>query len=138
MKALAGKLGIALAGAALLAGAASAQAKPRATGEERLEKLLEGRVPGTPVSCISRADRDDMRIVDKTAIVYGSGRTIYVNRPRHPGNLDSDDILVTRTHGSQLCKLDSVRLLDRTSQVYSGFVMLEDFVPYRRVESARR
>lgn len=146
MTALAGKFGIAAkigtilsaATLAIGAGAVTAEAKPRLSGEEQLAKLTEGRVAGTPVSCISQSDRSDMQIVDKTAIVYGSGRTIYVNRPRNPTGLDSDDILVTRLHGSQLCKLDSVRTHDRSSRMYNGFVMLGDFVPYRRVESARR
>ncbi len=132
------KLTFALAGAALIAGAGAVQAKPSPTGEERLAKLLEGREAGTPVSCISRSDRDNLQIIDKTALVYGSGRTIYVNRPSNAQDIDSDDILVTRVHGSQLCKLDSVRLRDRTVGAPSGFLMLGDFVPYRRVDTARR
>lgn len=121
---------------AISAGAFTAQAKPSLTGEERLAKLTEGRVAGTPTSCISQGDRDNLQIIDKTALVYGSGRTIYVNRPNNAGDLDSDDILVTTLTGSQLCKLDSVRLRDRTSMSYSGFLMLGDFVPYQRVATA--
>ncbi len=41
--------------------------------------------------------------------------------------------MVTRLHTSQLCRLDTVRLHDRTGFWYSGFVGLEDFVPYTRV-----
>ena len=118
--------------ATLLAGTA-VQARERLTGEEKLAKLLEGRVAGAPVSCINLATARDSQIIDKTAIVYDSGNTIYVNRPRQPGALDSDDILVTRTWGTQLCKLDVVRLRDRTMFIDHGFVGLEDFVPYRRV-----
>lgn len=132
------KLGIALGTVALFAGAGAVQAKPRLTGEAQLAKILEGRVAGTPVSCISQSDRDDLQIVDKTALVYGSGRTLYVNRPRNANDLNSDDILITRIHGSQLCKMDSVRLRDRTVNMPTGFLMLGDFVPYRRVDTARR
>jgi hypothetical protein len=132
------KLVIALAGATLLAGTGAVQAKPRETGEERLARRLEGRVPGRPVNCLTQSQRDNVEIIDKTALVYGSGNTIYVNRPRNPQSLDSDDILVTRLHGSQLCKLDLVRLRDRTSNVAFGFVTLEEFVPYRRVSPPRR
>ena len=91
------------------------------------------RVAGAPVNCINLATARGSQIIDRTAIVYDSGNTIYVNRPRHPQALDSDDILVTRTWGSQLCKLDIVRLRDRTVFVDRGFVGLEQFVPYRRV-----
>ena len=129
------KVAIALAAAALLAGPAS-QAKERLTGEQQLAKLLEGRVAGEPVSCIPLHRTSNTRIIDRTAIVYDSGRTIYVNRPRHPGSLDSDDVMVTRLHSSQLCRLDTVRLHDRSGFWYSGFVGLEDFVPYTRVARA--
>ena len=127
------KLAIALAaGAALLAGPAL-QARDRPSGEEQLARLLEGRVAGEPVSCIPLSRTSSSRIIDRTAIVYDSGRTIYVNRPRHPDSLDSDDVMVMRLHSSQLCRLDTVRLHDRSGLWYSGFVGLEDFVPYTRV-----
>lgn len=138
MKKFATKLSIALAGAALLAGTGAVQAKPRESGEQRLAQRLEGRVAGRPVDCLTQAQRDNVEIIDKTALIYGSGRTIYVNRPRYPNSLDSDAILVTRLHSSQLCKLDLVRLRDRTSNMSSGFVTLEQFVPYTRVANARR
>ena len=123
------------AGAALLAGPALS-AKERLTGEQQLAKMLEGRVAGEPVSCIPLHRTSSSRIIDGTAIVYDSVRTIYVNRPSKPQSLDSDDIMVTRLHTSQLCRLDTVRLHDRTGHWYSGFVGLEDFVPYTKVARA--
>lgn len=128
------KIAFALAAvAAVLSGPALQAKAPKLTGEEKLAKLLEGRVAGQPVSCISLYNTRDTRIIDKTAIVYDAGRTIYVNRPRYPAALDSDDIMVTRPTGSQLCRLDVVQMRDRSSFFYSGFVGLEDFVPYRKV-----
>lgn len=118
--------------AALLSGPAL-QGRDRLTGEQQLAKLLEGRVAGMPVSCIPLYRTSDTRIIDKTAIVYDQGRTIYVNRPRYPESLDSDDILVTELHSSQLCRLDTVKLHDRSQFFFNGFVGLEDFVPYTRV-----
>ena len=132
------KIALALAtGAALIAGSAVA-AKPKLTGEQQLAKLLDGREAGKPVSCISLMDSRDQRVIDRTAIVYGNGRTIYVNRPSNARDLDRDDIMVTDIRGpSQLCNVDIVRTHDRANFMYSGFVMLEEFVPYRRVASAR-
>jgi hypothetical protein len=128
------KIALAIAAtAALLSGPAIQAKAPRLTGEEKLAKLLEGRVAGQPVSCISLMNTRDTRIIDKTAIVYDTGRVIYVNRPRYPSSLDSDDIMVTRPTGSQLCRLDVVQMRDRSTFFYSGFVGLEDFVPYRKV-----
>jgi hypothetical protein len=123
-----------LAGAATLATGSALQAKERLTGEQELAKLLEGREAGEPVSCIPLHRTSDSRIIDNTAIVYDTGRTIYVNRPRHPQSLDSDDIMVTELHSSQLCRLDTVKMHDRSGFWFSGFVGLEDFVPYRKVE----
>jgi hypothetical protein len=116
----------------------AAEAKPRLTGEEKLAKLLEGREAGKPVSCLSLSQARDVQVIDGTALVYGSGRTIYVNRTDFPKNLDSDDILVSRPHGSQVCSLDLIRLRDRSSHTFTGFVSLKDFVPYRRVATASR
>jgi hypothetical protein len=127
------KLSLAISAAALIAGAGVAQAaSPKLTGEAKLAKLLDGRVAGEPVNCINQSDQDDVQVIDKTALVYGSGRTIYVNRPRNARDLDSNDVLVTRLHTSQLCQIDAVTLHDRSSHMFSGFVTLEQFVPYRR------
>lgn len=135
MKRISRNFGMIFAAAALVAGVGAAQAAPRLTGEARLAKMLEGRVAGPPVDCISLLDSQDTQIIDHTAIVYGSGRTIYVNRPNNARDLDSDDIMVTHPTGSQLCKLDAVHMRDRTSHMFSGFVTLEKFVPYRRIGS---
>lgn len=111
-------------------------AKPKLTGEAKLAKMLEGRQAGKPVSCLPMGQSQDTRVIDKTAIVYRFGSTLYVNRPTNPESLDDDDILVTKLSTGQLCRLDTVQLRDRTSYFYSGFVGLQDFVPYRKVASA--
>jgi hypothetical protein len=121
-----------LAATALLAGSAL-NAKPRMTGEEKLAKLLEGREAGEPVDCISFSRASDARIIDKTAIVYGHGRTIWVNRPTNADDLDDDDVMVNSTSLSRLCKLDTIRLHDSSQFFFTGFVGLEQFVPYHRV-----
>jgi hypothetical protein len=120
-------------GAALLAGTA-VEAKPRLTGEERLAKVLEGRVAGKPVSCISLMNSRQQQVIDKTAIVFGNGSTIYVNRPSNARDLDRDDVMVTDIRGAnQLCNVDIVRTHDRSNFFYTGFVGLQEFVPYRKV-----
>lgn len=124
---------LALAATAALGSATAVNAREHLTGEQKLAKLLEGRVPGKPVSCISTFANRDSQIIDKTAIVYGSGNTIYVNQPRYPESLNSDDIMVVELRGAELCRLDTVRMHDRNGFFYSGFVGLSDFVPYTRV-----
>lgn len=128
------KIAIALATAAALCGSVGLEAKPRLTPQQELDKLLEGREAGKPVNCISHWDTRDMRVLDKTAIVYGWGNVIYVNRPKNAESLDDDDILVTKTSSSQLCDLDIVHTVDRTGHFTTGFVSLGEFVPYRRIK----
>jgi hypothetical protein len=126
------KFALLVASAALLAGPAI-QAKERLTGEQQLAKLLEGRVAEKPVSCIPLSRTSDQQVIDKTAIVYDHGNVIYVNRPNNAESLDDDDVMVVELHGSELCRLDIVRTHDRSQFFFTGFVGLEDFVPYRRV-----
>jgi hypothetical protein len=129
------KFALFVASAALLAGPAL-QARERLTGEARLAKLLEGRVAEKPVSCIPLSRTSDQQVIDKTAIVYDHGNVIYVNRPSNPESLDDDDVMVMELHGSELCRLDIVRTHDRSQFFYTGFVGLQDFVPYRKIARA--
>lgn len=104
-------------------------------GEQRLAKLLEGRVAGEPKSCISNYPTSRMEVIDKTAYVFGRGHTIYVQRTQHPETIDDDDVLIMRLYGSQLCRLDIVTTVDRTSRFFNGNVFMTDFIPYTRVKN---
>ena len=122
-----------LAGAALLAAPVANAQRHRATPEEKLAKLLAGRVAGKPVDCISLVRTGASQIIDGKAIVYTVGNTLYVNQPRGGAEqLDDNSILVTNTFGSQLCSIDTVRLIDRNSFFPRGFVSLGEFVPYTK------
>lgn len=106
---------------------------PRLSPEARLDKLIGDRVAGDPVSCINLRDVQSSQIIDGTAIVYRVGSKLYVNHPRSGAHwLDDDDILATRTISSQLCRIDTVKLIDRSARFPRGFVILGDFVPYTK------
>jgi hypothetical protein len=125
----------ALLAAAAIAAAPAATAREKLAPEDQLAELLEGRVAGEPQDCISLSTARSSQIIEKTAIVYKVGSTYWVNRPKGGAeSLDDDDILVTKTTGSQLCSIDAVELRDRTSHMYAGFVSLGQFVPYKRVK----
>ena len=127
----------AILAATALAAAPGAAAKEKLAPEQQLAKLLDGRVAGEPKDCISLPTIDSSQIIDKTAIVYRDGSTLWVNRPRSGADsLDDDDVLVTKTTGSQLCSIDTVQLHDRSSHFWRGFVSLGEFVPYRKVKAA--
>jgi len=122
-----------LLGAAAIA-AAPATAGPRQTPEQQLQHELRGRVAGKPVDCINLFNVRNSRVIDKTAIIFDSGGTLYVNRPRAGAeSLSRWDAQILRPFGTQLCSIDTIQLIDRSSGIYSGNVFLGEFVPYRRV-----
>ena len=117
--------------------AAPAAAGQRQTPEMKLQKLLDGRVAGKPVDCISLSSTGGSQIIEGKAIVYRAGGRLYVNEPRSGADQLADDvILVTRTSGAQLCSIDTVHLIDSASRFPRGFVQLGKFVPYTRPRPA--
>ena len=125
------KIAIAIAGGLVLA-ATGAAAGERPTGEEKLAKMLEGRVAGEPASCISTFPSTHLTVIDGTALVYKRGSTLWVNRTHHPRYIDDIDVLVTRQFGTQLCRTDIVTTVDRNAMFYTGNIFLSEFVPYRK------
>lgn len=122
-----------LAGTLLLAAAPVAAGTPE--GEAKLAEALEGRIAGEPVDCINLRTVRSSEVIKDTAIIYKSGATLYVNRPAAGAeSLDKWDVLVTRTLSSRLCDVDVVYLRDRGTNMQTGFVLLGDFVPYRRAD----
>ena len=127
-----------LAVAAALLGLLPAAQAARLSPEQKLAKALEGREAGEPVKCIPLRDIRSSRIIAGTAILYDTGRTLYVNTP--PGGakfLRADQILVTDTHSSELCDIDFVQLLDPGSRMPSGSVGLGEFVPYTKIQTGK-
>ncbi len=112
----------------------AARERDNAAGEAALSRITERRDAGKPVDCINLRDIRSSEIVPNTAIVYRMNNgTLFVNRPQGGAFLDRDDILVTRTIGTQLCRIDIVNLLDRNSRMMSGSLSLGDFIPYSRL-----
>ena len=127
--------------APLLAGAVAmeavpAEAGPRRSPEEQLQRELRGRVAGEPVNCVNLRTIRNSRVIDRTALVFDAGGTIYVNRPRGGAeSLSSWDTQVVRPFGSQLCSIDTIKMVDPVSGSFRGIVFLGDFVPYRRARN---
>ena len=105
-------------------------------GEKQLAKLLEGRVAGEPTNCIRNLPTERSRTIDKTAYVFGSGSTIYVQRTTTPDRINDRETLVIRRFGggSQLCRQEVIRTVDPVTGIFGGGVMFVDFVPYTRVK----
>ena len=125
-----------LLGAALVA--TPALAARRDNPDTQLSRLLAGRTAGRPVNSINLAHTTSSTIIEGRGIVYRVGGRLYLNLPRSGADaLDDDDILVTRTFGTRLCRSDSVNLVSRAGRIPRGFVLLGDFVPYEKVKGRR-
>ena len=112
---------------------AAPAAAERRTGDERLAELLEGRVAGEPTNCIPTRRNARMYIIDDTAVIYETGRTVYVNYTRYPENLDSSDVLVIRDNYPTMCK--TTRIEVRSPSMIDSLgtpLFLTDFIPYER------
>jgi hypothetical protein len=99
-----------------------------------LMKELNGKVAGTPVNCISDFNATNtIRVSDNILLYRVSGRLVYQNTLRSAcsGLARDNDIIVSEQFGSQKCKGDIIRLVDRTSGMSGGVCSLGEFVPYR-------
>jgi len=99
-----------------------------------LMKELNGKVAGKPVNCISDfIGTNTIRVSDNILLYRVSGRLVYQNNLRSAcsGLARDDDIIVSEQFGSQKCKGDLIRLVDRTSGMTGGVCSLGEFVPYR-------
>ena len=117
-----------------LAATSPAAAEPR-SGEDRLAEAIDGRVAGEPTACVPSHPNARFYIIGKTALVYDTGRTIYVNYTRYPDTLDANDLIVIRNNVGTLCRTS--RIETRSPSMMHAFgspLFLTDFVPYRRAD----
>jgi hypothetical protein len=101
-------------------------------GEAKLARIIDGRVAGEPVRCLDSSQRRNLEIVDRTALVFKDGDTLYVSRPAGVSFLTWSDVPVFEIWGDQLCKMDIVHLQDRSSGIGGASLSMGEFVPYRR------
>lgn len=104
-----------------------------------LAKELKDKVAGKPVNCISDFNAVNMtRISDSILLYRVSGRLVYKNTLRYtcPGIARDTDIIVSEQFGSQKCRGDLIRLVDRTSGIPGAVCSLGEFVPYRAENSS--
>ena len=121
---------------AFVAPASAQEPEAMTDGEIELAEMLEGRVAGEPQNCIRTIGNRPLKRIDDTALVYKIGKTLWVNYTRNPSDIDDRDVFVIdKFNATQLCRTDQITLHDRFSGIFSGVLFLEDFVPYKSVES---
>ena len=126
----------------LLAACAPVDSTPQPLTDKQsmvLSKQLAGKVAGEPQNCINDFNNTNLvRVSDDILIYRVSSRLVYENRLRYscPGLARDNDIIVTEQFGSQRCKGDIFRLVDRTSGIQGPTCSLGEFVPYRTDKNA--
>ncbi|WP_340588485.1 hypothetical protein [Erythrobacter alti] len=129
------KLLAASAATIVLAMSSPALAQDRAErAENAFAELVEGRVAGEPTTCISTFISHRLRVVENVGLAYERGDTLWVARARNPQNLTNWDIPIIERYGSQLCRHDVTRTIDRSTGIFSGVLFLDDWVPYTEAE----
>ena len=91
---------------------------------------IAGRVAGPPQSCVPIQSSTNMMLENRHAFVYSTGTVVYVSATNCPAS--ADDIPVLHPTGSEHCRGDIVRMVDRVTQMPGPSCILGDFVPYRR------
>jgi hypothetical protein len=119
---------------ALLA-AAPLSAK-KADPEAELAKLLAGRTAGEPIDCIPLFQSNRSQTIDRTAIIYERGNTMYVNRfIGGCTQLDRTTIPVTRTTSSRLCRGDAAQIVNNMQpSMMMGACIFDKFTPYTKAK----
>lgn len=128
---------VASAAAVVLAACSTATEPPMRTAQDQAKylKLIEGRVAGTPMSCLPSWNADDMRVIDDQTIVFGQRSSrVYVANLRSPCNNVGQPgfALVTRTPGSGMCSGDIATVVQTSSGITAGSCVIGTFTPYTR------
>ena len=116
----------------ILAGLAASCAAPPAVYAPGPVSELAGRVAGPAQRCVQIYPSNTLRLseTNQRTLVYGAGRTIWVNDLGSCG-FRRDDIIVTEPLNSRHCNGDIVRSVDQLSHMPGPTCVLGDFVPYR-------
>ena len=104
-----------------------------AEGQAKWVKLTEGKVPGKPITCLPPYLTNDMVTIDDNTVAFKQGGVVYVNHLLGPcSGLDSGFYtLVTRSHGSGMCRGDISHVSDIRTGSVIGSCAIGDFVPYK-------
>ena len=102
--------------------------------EAHLQKLLSGKVPGQPISCLPDYRSDNMVVIDDETILFRDGRTVYRNdfQGGSCSRLSNGNyaLLTKRIGGLGLCRGDIAEVKDLANGITVGSCVMGDFVPY--------
>ena len=119
----------AIAAASILVSCTQAAEPPGAA----LSRELANHVAGPAQSCVSSHPGEGLRVIDRSTVAYGSGRTIYVNHLPGPcpALAPLNTIIVDARDGSQYCRGNPVRAIEPAAIIPGPWCNLGDWTPYR-------
>lgn len=80
---------------------------------DKFAQEVAGRMPGATGTCVSTFGSENLRVVNRSTLAYGSGRTVQINRlPAPCPGLDQFNTIIVEAHGSQYCRGDRIRSLE--------------------------
>lgn len=119
--------------------AQKSRAQIAAEREATLAKRLVGYTRAGTMNCVPMRPTLETQKITGTAVVYGRGRTLYVNRLGGDCNgLRPETIMITRTTIGQFCRGDIVTFVDNASTIPRGSCGFGDFERYERADDQRR
>jgi hypothetical protein len=127
---------LALAGA-LLASCTTGPEPPHQLtlrAQQQLGLLLNGKVAGSPISCLPNYNANDMQVIDGRTVAFKLGsRTVYLMHLSPGCELlgNGGYALVTKQFGGMgMCRGDIARVFDTTSRFTVGSCGIDSIVPY--------
>jgi hypothetical protein len=110
----------------------SCAAPPPVAAPQQLTELA-GRTAGAPKDCLAVQPTENLRVADdRSTLLYGFGKTIWVNALGPSCGFGVNDIPVLEVHNSGYCRGDIVRSVDRYSHIPGPSCVLGAFVPFTR------
>lgn len=104
---------------------------------KHLASLLDGKVAGEPVDCVSATRTTGLTPISDDVLIYRvSGRKVYKNDLNGScSGLDWGDPLLLEVFGGQYCRGDPAKVIDAHTGTLRGFCTLGSFVPYEKPKS---
>jgi hypothetical protein len=94
---------------------------------------LVGRTPGPAKDCVPIRTTENLHVADdQSTLIYGSGKTIWVNALGPTCRFGFNDIPIFEPTVSSYCRGDIVRTVDRLSHIPGPSCVLGPFVPFTR------
>lgn len=105
-----------------------------ARSQQQLQRLLAGKVPARPISCLPSYSQNDMQIIDGRTVAFRIGmRTLYLVHLSPGCELlgRGNYALFTKEFGGMgLCRGDIARVFDTSSRMTVGSCGVGEIVPY--------